>query len=400
MERRFFFGLILAMLCTNMIAFSYNIRMVKASGRIYLNADGSMVSRSVTQVDAVYTTLKILPVESIFLANVTTPGTDFTINAIVANVTDLQTWQIKLTWNSSLLSFVNITLPPDNVFAGAGRPLLAPPVDSGPGYVIWGVTYINDPYWTFNGTGTLARIVLKILDPPSFPAKTNLTFADIGLNTILLNPYTFDIAFNVQDGIYRYIETVSTPTGLNVTVSPTPEVGLVFGNIISAGFTGAYQTQLGPSLPVNLTLVGQYCNISTTAGFSSNLTVSMTYDDSNLSQAQENSLQLLQWQPQACDVTGPTAGTSDGIVNMRDIGYFASKFTTTPSSPNWDPRCDVTGSTPGVPDGIVNMRDIGEAVRDFLKMSYWANITTYVDTVNNVIYGEAGHLSMFGVTRE
>ncbi len=66
-----------------------------------------------------------------------------------------------------------------------------------------------------------------------------------------------------------------------------------------------------------------------------------------------------------CDVTGPTPGVPDGVCNMRDIGYFCSKFGTTPSSPGWDSNCDVTGPTPKVPDNIVNMRDIGEACSNF-----------------------------------
>ena len=192
----------------------------------------------------------------------------------------------------------------------------------------------------------------------------------------------------------------ATQTGLNATVFPSPDVGLIFENVTQAGSTTVNKTQTGPPLPAGLTLVGQYYNVLTTAGFSGNLTIRITYDDSNLTQTQENSFQLLQLQFQQSDVTGPTTGVPDGIVNMRDIGYFASKFMTTPSSPNWDPRCDVTGPIPGVPDGIVNMRDIGRAVSDFLKTGYWANITTYIDTLSNVIYGEAGHLSMFGVSRE
>lgn len=68
-----------------------------------------------------------------------------------------------------------------------------------------------------------------------------------------------------------------------------------------------------------------------------------------------------------CDVTGPTSGVPDGVCNMRDIGYFCSKFGTTPSSLNWDANCDVTGALPRVPDGAVNMRDIGEACRNFMK---------------------------------
>lgn len=66
-----------------------------------------------------------------------------------------------------------------------------------------------------------------------------------------------------------------------------------------------------------------------------------------------------------CDITGPTPQIADGVCNMRDIGYIAGKFGTTPQSQNWDPNADVTGQTSGMPDDIVNMRDIGEACKHF-----------------------------------
>jgi hypothetical protein len=66
-----------------------------------------------------------------------------------------------------------------------------------------------------------------------------------------------------------------------------------------------------------------------------------------------------------CDVTGPTSGVPDGICNMRDVGYFCSRFGTTPSDPSWDSNTDVTSAVPRVPDGTVNMRDIGESCANF-----------------------------------
>lgn len=66
-----------------------------------------------------------------------------------------------------------------------------------------------------------------------------------------------------------------------------------------------------------------------------------------------------------CDITGPTPNVPDGTCNMRDIGYIAMKFGTTPASQGWDPNADVTGPTTGMPDNTVNMRDIGEATKHF-----------------------------------
>jgi hypothetical protein len=56
------------------------------------------------------------------------------------------------------------------------------------------------------------------------------------------------------------------------------------------------------------------------------------------------------------DVSGSTPGVYDGIVNMRDIAYLVSLFTTKPSSPNWNPNADIND------DGTVNMKDIAISI--------------------------------------
>jgi hypothetical protein len=61
------------------------------------------------------------------------------------------------------------------------------------------------------------------------------------------------------------------------------------------------------------------------------------------------------------DVSGPTQGVFDKIVNMRDISYMILLFNTKPSSPNWNPNVDVND------DGVVNMRDIQIAIINFNK---------------------------------
>jgi hypothetical protein len=80
-----------------------------------------------------------------------------------------------------------------------------------------------------------------------------------------------------------------------------------------------------------------------------------------------------------------------GIVNMKDVAYIARHYGTTPSSPNWDPVCDLNG------DGIVNMKDIAIVARHYGLTANWVNITTSVDTTNNIIYGTTSHFSFIGI---
>ena len=76
---------------------------------------------------------------------------------------------------------------------------------------------------------------------------------------------------------------------------------------------------------------------------------------------------------------------------MFDVAYEVRHFGTNSSSPNWDPVCDLNG------DGVVNMKDIALLVRHFGFTATWVNITSYVDTTNNIIYGTTTHFSFIGI---
>ncbi len=186
-----------------------------------------LIQTNPTYAQSSSTKLKVLPATNRFYANVTLPGSTFTVNVTVVDVVDLQNWQIKLTWDPALLTYVSISLPPDHVFAGSGKAMITPPPEVGPGYVIWGCTYINSPYWTFNGTGTLCQVKLKILAPPTFPATCNLTFTEIGYNTFLINGPGYDIPFTVEPATYTYIDE------LKVTLSPPGPVIVDPGGMVT-----------------------------------------------------------------------------------------------------------------------------------------------------------------------
>jgi hypothetical protein len=186
-------------------------------------------------------------------------------------------------------------------------------------------------------------------------------------------------------------------TGWNVKAYPTGDVMLIFDNVTEAGSTIGERIESVPPPPLNFTSIGQYYDIVVNASFSGDVNIEIIYDDSNMTQQEEDSLQLFQWQLEVCDVTGSTPGVPDGIDNMRDIGYFANRFMTNSSSPNWDPRCDVTGPPPGAPDGVVDMRDIGMAASHFGCADQWVNITLSVDTAKDIIYGITTHFSLIGI---
>ncbi len=144
-------------------------------------------------------------------------GDDIIVNITVSNVVDLWAWQIRVGWNSSLLSYVNISLPSDYVFSGSGKeiyiggPALVPEVD--PDSVVYACVFRNvDPYWSFNGTGTLCQLTLRIIQKvglPPLPSEVNCNLTLInpppGLaDTFMQDPRGGDIDFSPIDGYYDY----------------------------------------------------------------------------------------------------------------------------------------------------------------------------------------------------
>ncbi len=177
---------------------------------------------------------------------------------------------------------------------------------------------------------------------------------------------------------------VNVTTGTNVTVTPTDSLELTFANITVAGTVVANAT---PTVQApNLVTVGAYYNINVTISFSGNVTVSLAFDGSNMTDEQKSSLTMMQYTPIVGDVQ-----PQFGVVNMKDVAYIARHFGTNPTSPNWDPVCDLNG------DGKVDMKDIALVARHFGFTANWVNITTYVDTTNNIIYGITSHFSFISI---
>jgi hypothetical protein len=184
---------------------------------------------------------------------------------------------------------------------------------------------------------------------------------------------------------------VNLTTGANVTVNPTSNLGLTFANVTAAGVVVANETPTVQA-PLLANATGQYYNIKVTASYSGNVTVILAFDGSNMTQQQKSNLQMMQYTPIPGDIR-----ETFGMLDIRDISYIAKRFGTTPASPNWDPIADITGPTPMVPDGKVDIKDISLAAKNFGKIANWTNITTYVDTTNNLIYGETTHFSLIGI---
>ena len=125
-------------------------------------------------------------------------GDTFVVNVTVVNVTSLGTWQIGLNWNSSLLTFVNASIPSDNILGSADL-YVVPPDTSQPEHaqLYYAATLTNHhPPYTIhvNGTGTLAQLEFRI---DQRGGETDLAFVGLGSDTFLLGHDELDSAFDI-----------------------------------------------------------------------------------------------------------------------------------------------------------------------------------------------------------
>jgi hypothetical protein len=316
-------------------------------------------------------------------------GGNATVALAATNVTNLFAWQVVIEYNASLINCSAAWVAENNVFQGQTYVTVGP---------ITGVAMDRLNY-TVTGATLIAGETVNVSSGTLFEA--NFTGMQSGeavirigtiANPVWENPtsrwYSFLADPDMNEMPFVEDNGLASVGSVNVTVVPTSGLGLTFANVTGAGSVTANKTSTVQAPPlVNLT--GQYYDVRVTASYSGNVTVSLAFDGSNMTQQQKSSLRMMQYTPIPGDIAEPF-----GIVEMRDIGLVARHFgETVPPAPL---QCDITGPA-GVPDGVVDMRDIGLVARNFGKTAQWTDITTYVDTANNIIYGETTHFSLIGI---
>lgn len=119
-----------------------------------------------------------------------------------------------------------------------------------------------------------------------------------------------------------------TIEGENITAFASGDVCIIFENVSIGGLTTVNKTETGPEPLYGFKLAEQYYNIRTTANHTGRMKIRIIYDDSNMTQEEEEALRLMQWNETSQE---------------------------------------------------------------------WVDITTFVDNLYNVIFGETSHLSTFAL---
>jgi hypothetical protein len=121
-------------------------------------------------------------------------GETFTVNVTISNVTDLYTWQIKLSFDPTILHCTGAWYPSDNVFAGKETVTVNPVINETEGYVLYGCCLLGASQETFNGNGTLCQIQFKALSP----GNSSLEFSG-PKDTFLLDFDLYEIPYATYD---------------------------------------------------------------------------------------------------------------------------------------------------------------------------------------------------------
>jgi hypothetical protein len=126
------------------------------------------------------------------------PGQNITISIMVANVTDLYTWQINLTFTPSILNCTAASIPSENVFKGKSYYAPTPDIENTRGYVTRGASLMGSVPGVNTSKGNLTTISFQV----KVRGCTRLHFSTYGPHTYLLNSSLDDIPGSTQDGYF------------------------------------------------------------------------------------------------------------------------------------------------------------------------------------------------------
>lgn len=316
-------------------------------------------------------TMSVTPTINAFSGNQTPPESTFTVNLTISNINDLWAWSANLTWNPVYLNFSNVWLPIDNVFNEAGALFSVVPENGSVSLVCAAGTRMDVRDWSFNGTGTLCQIEMKILAPPStLPVDCNLTLAQKYWQTFVVDPTLRFTFFDEGSAYFWYapppdialtrVESTKSLVGkgdpasmrisikneaiFDETIRVTLHVNETQVAVLETSILGTESAVLTYTLDTSEYLMGSY-------------SVSAAVDP--VSSETDMSDNVLSGSTFHVGVQGDL--TADDRTDLRDIGASCIAFESVPGDLRWNPNADFDCS------GRIDMRDISQVCSHFGK---------------------------------
>lgn len=135
-----------------------------------------------------------------------------------------------------------------------------------------------------------------------------------------------------------------TPVGTNQTVQAGENITLLFNSVTANGYSNAILSISPPgSAPAGYRFLDEfYFNISTTAGYTSDVVITVPYDESLIAGSEAGRVRLLRWNGSSWQDITVSQNTTNKTVTGRTSSF--SNFAVAEGSPS--------GDGPGVPTGI------------------------------------------------
>jgi len=141
-------------------------------------------------------------------------------------------------------------------------------------------------------------------------------------DTVPGTPLTFDVFFSTSGPL-----PVNTPVGNDVVVNLGNGVELTFESVTSEGLTSLTTSSVSQPTGFGISFLPTVYSIETTAVFTGNVSIKITYDDSSLAPGVEPTLQIFQFDATLTpiDITdGSIAPNPDTVANMivgQTVGF-------------------------------------------------------------------------------
>ncbi len=243
-------------------------------------------------------------------------GQNFSINVNITNVLDLYGWELKLSWNQTLLDAVDAIEGP--FLKAGGSTFFSPRINNTAGYVLLDCTLVGYILGV-NGSGILATITFHVKDGGECP----LDLCDV----ILLNSLEQLIPSQAEDGYGHF--TYSHDVALaNVSVSPTI---VLPGDMVNINVTvqnqGVFAEVFNVTVNASLQIIGVQ-TVSLDSG--SSTTITFVWNTTNFGKGEYAISASASIVPGEADTTDNTR-SADSIVTILNPGHDVAIIEVVPS---------------------------------------------------------------------
>jgi len=239
---------------------------------------------------------------------------------------------------------------------------------------------------TVNATDNIAVTIVTANCTSLTPSGNNWTGTIIAMQgTHSVNVSASDAAGNVNWSNSTSYTTNNTPAGTNISVNFTSQkTNITFDNVTSNGLTEVNVSTTGPGIDSGFQLAGKYYNITTTATFEGNVTITIIYDPSKVTN--EIALKLLHYESgNWTDVT-----TSLDIANNTISGTVSnlSPFVIVEPIPPAAPCCS-SGGGGGGGGGVSGENYFNIEIKERYDLDIYKDKTTsfrFKNSSNPIVY--------------